>query len=601
MTAVHDAFLSDADALRQQALQAYTSNGPAAALEPLIRAVTLDPLHADALADLAGTELALDRAEEALGHARRALVLEPEHDAGRYALACALERRGDVPQAIEALRRLVADESFRARNAELAWAAADLLAQWTGEPGAPPTLRILDPASVGFRDRFDVLAKYLYALARLGILPAWANVDPVSLYRRHIHLRTGGVEPGDEGRKASLDDFVAQFDALIDGMARNGFDLAHPVPLSAEDGLPRNGAHRLAAALAARCHVAVVAEAGPGGRWDDAWFRSNGFLLEERNALLRAWLSIKPTNAVVIVLWSAVADEWNAIEAAIDAEMPIVSRRTVELPRPGFDEMVRDMYAFDWGPRVGENIERKVALLAEHAARVRVLFAEAPADAPQGLARELKTRIRERFAGLSPIERFTTLHVSESEAESRHLAALFASANNLHWLAHRRAPRAELIERLVELREEAVRRGFSVDDCCVVGASVLDAFGLRLADDLDFTLRREPRAAHFHDGVSNLTRTLDVVSRGYPRSFTAAPAIEDDRMIDDPACHFLVRGVRFADPRIVMTRKQHQRREKDLRDVSLLSEWFECIASSSIAHVSTEVQQRAAGAAPALG
>ena len=93
----------------------------------------------------------------------------------------------------------------------------------------------------------------------------------------------------------------------------------------------------------------------------------------------------------------------------------------------------------------------------------------------------------------------------------------------------------------------------------------------------DFTLRSAQRAAHFDDGVTRLGPTVDVVTRNYPRSFTAAPAIDDDRMIDDPDCHFLVRGVRFADPRIVMTRKQHQRRDKDLRDVAALSDWFERI------------------------
>lgn len=247
---------------------------------------------------------------------------------------------------------------------------------------------------MSFRERFDVLVKYLYALARLGLLPAWANVDPVSLYRRHIHLRTGGVEPGDEVRKANLDDFVSQFDVLIDTMARDGFDLAHPVLLSAEDGLPRNGAHRLAAVLAARCHVAVVSKAGPGGRWDDAWFSANGFSVEERNVLLRAWISIKRESAVVVVLWSPVEAEWDAIEAAVDAEMPIVSRRTFALPRAGFDEMVHDIYSFDWCSRTGENIARKVSLLASHAPRVRVLFAEVPADVSSTLVRDVKLRLR---------------------------------------------------------------------------------------------------------------------------------------------------------------------------------------------------------------
>lgn len=572
MTTTHDAFLCNVDLLRQQALEVYVGGDVATARELFLRAVEADPLNADALADLAGTELELGRATAALGHARRALVLDPEHDAGRYAFACALEGCGRTAQAIEALRGLTADDGFCARNAVLAQSAGRLLARWAGEPEADDGLRILDPASLGFRGRFDILVKYLYALGRLGLLPGWANLDPVSLYRRHIHLRTGGIEPGDEIRKACLEDFVTQFDTLIDAMARDGFDLAYPVPLSVDDGLPHNGAHRIAAALAVRCHVAAVPQDGPGGRWDDAWFGAHGFPLEERNVLLRAWASIKRADAAVVVLWSPVEAAWEEIEAALDRHMPVVSSRTVVLPRPGFDEMVHDMYAFDWGPRTGENIARKVALLAGHAPRVRVLFVERPPDAAPTPIRELKAQLRERFAAFSPADRFTTLHVSESEAETRHLMAMFTSTNNLRWLAHRRAPRADLLERLVELRTRVDSLGFSPDECCVVGGSVLDALGLREAGDLDFTLRHAQRAAHFDAGVTRLSPTLDVVSCGYPRSFTAMPAIDDERMIDDPDCHFFVRGVRFADPRIVMTRKQHQRRDKDLRDVALLSE-----------------------------
>ncbi len=61
----------------------------------------------------------------------------------------------------------------------------------------------------------------------------------------------------------------------------------------------------------------------------------------------------------------------------------------------------------------------------------------------------------------------------------------------------------------------------------------------------------------------------------YPRSFSSEPALTDDEIIARPENYFLVRGIRFADPRIVMTRKQHQRRDKDMRDVQLLSHFFE--------------------------
>jgi hypothetical protein len=407
------------------------------------------------------------------------------------------------------------------------------------------------------------------------LLSPWLQRPVQTLYRRHIHVRTGGQEPGDAARKGSIADFVQAFDALVDDMAAHGFRPVHPVPLSADDGLPRNGAHRLAAALAVGCAVTAVHEPGPGGRWGWDWFRDHGFGLDDRNLLLRAWAEVKGQHAQIALLWSPVESAWPEIEAALDAEMPIVAARTIELPRPGFDEMLRDVYSHDWGPRTGENIERKIALLAGHAPCVRLLFLERPADAADDLPRRLKLRLREAWAGLSPVDDFTCLHVSESTAETGHLLRMFTSENNLRWLRRRATLRGAVIERLVQMRQHVLGLGMQPTECCVVGASVLDAFGLRESDDVDFTLRRALRKRHFHDGVTALSEALDVVSAGYPRSFSDEPAIDDDRLIGDPDCHFLVRGVPFADPRIVLARKQHQRRDKDIRDLGLLSAFLD--------------------------
>ena len=561
---------------RARALEAYVAGDLTVAHDLFAEAVTIDPLYADAIADLAAAELERGNAGLAVRWARRALVLEPDHDAARFTLALAAQAAGEADEAARVLKALVADKEFASRNPELIHAARQRLYEIEGvDCPYDSGLQIVDPTRASFRHRFDILVKYLYALGRLGMLPAWCNVDVDSLYRRHIHLRTGGIEPGSERDKNSLEHYLHDFDQLIASMASDGFDPAHPVPLSSVDGLPHNGAHRIAAALAARCHIAAVHEDGPGGRWDEDWFRTHGFSREERNVLLRAWASIKKAHACVALLWSPVESAWPALEAEIDAAMPVVSRRTIELPAAAFAEFVRDVYTFDWGPRTGENIERKVGLLSAHPPRVRVLFVERPCDASEDLARTTKLALRERFAHLCPVDEFTTLHLSESERETEHLMRIVASENNLRWLRHRSVPRDTLVERLAEMHAAMLTRGVPAPQCCVVGGSVLDAFGLREADDVDFTLASIPREAHFDAGVTQLSETLDVVTRNYPRSFTDEPPLDDDQLIGNPSHHFIVRGIPFADPRIVLVRKQHQRRDKDLRDVTLLAEFLE--------------------------
>jgi len=358
-------------------------------------------------------------------------------------------------------------------------------------------------------------------------------------------------------------------------MASEGFDPTQPVPYSRANGLPLNGAHRIAAALAIGCDIAVQLCDGDGGHWDLEWFRAHGFSRDDRDLLLRTWAAIKGVKASVALLWSPVEAHWAEIERELARTMTIVEGRTIELSRPAHTELVHDIYSFDWGPRTGANIARKIDLLAQHPPRLRVLFCELADEAPSDAPRRMKLALRDAYAHASPVDHFTTLHVSESEAETRHLLRIFASRNNLHRLRQRPALRGEFIDLLIDLRSALNARAIAIDDCCVVGSSILDVFGLRAADDVDFTLKSTVRFAQFDGGVTHLTPRVDVVSFNYPRSFSSAPALTDDEMIADPAAHFYVRGIRFADPDIVLTRKQHQRRDKDLRDAALLGRWLE--------------------------
>jgi hypothetical protein len=569
--ALLDALCGAAD-LRQKGLAAYAEGRLQQARELFEAARQADPVDADILADLAAVVLESNDAGAAARFAARALALEPAHDAARLTLALARAQLGAIDDAVARLGALLADEPpLRNRDAGLAALAQAHLVR-LGGGAAGPEWRVVDPRALGLKHRFDVVAKYLYCRSRLGRLPPWVNVDVRALYAKHIHIRTGGAEPGDESRKGSLADFLGQFDALIDDMARRGFDPAHPIPLSSEDGLPRNGAHRLAAALAVGCDVAVIRQDGAGGRWPYEWFRNCGFAAEELNVLLRGWAEIKAEHAGVVLLWSPVEAAWPQIEARVDDAMSVVAARTVDLPRPAFEELVRDIYSFDWGPQIGENIARKIGLLAAHAPRLRVLFTERPAGSPDDLPRALKSEIRDAWQHLSAVDRYTTVHVSESAMEARHLMAIFASENNMRWLGLR-AERPTLDANLVEMARLARDRGVDpLNDCCVVGSSVLDALGLRAADDVDFTLRSTLRFEHFDGGVTRLGPKVDVVSFNYPRSFSTQAAATDDELIDDPSLHFRVRGIRFADPRVVLARKQHQRRDKDLRDVALLAQ-----------------------------
>lgn len=560
---------------RKLAFKCYSVEDFSGAHEHFLLSLNADPLNADTLADLASLALQENQTESAIRWGKRAVALEPAHDAARYTLAGAFRELGNIESSIAILNALLEDKQLSSRAPDLALAARQDLAELLGRPSLTSNLIVINPRELFLGKRLDILVKYLYARQFLGLQPKQTNIDATRLYRQHIHLRTGGAEPGDSDRKATLEDFVKQYDALINSMAEIGFDPSMPAPISADDGLPLNGAHRLGAALAIGCDVAVTFENKPGGLWDFNWFRDHGFSRDDLNLLLRTLAELKPEHLTITILWSPVENNWDALESRINESMPVVNSRTLEFSRHAFNELVHDMYSFDWGPRTGENIDRKIKLLANFPPSVRVIFSERPFDSDPSLPKSLKIALRDAYSDTVPVDYFTTLHISESAAETAHLVSIFTNENNLLRLSQRKSPRPELIDMLVEMTELLTKQQIAVSDCCVVGAAVLDALSIRPADDVDFTLISEERFKHYHGGVTQLTPRVDVVSYNYPRSFSSEPALTDDEMIARPENYFLVRGIRFADPRIVMTRKQHQRRDKDMRDVQLLSHFFE--------------------------
>ncbi len=434
----------------------------------------------------------------------------------------------------------------------------------------------IDAHSLSLRDRADIVVKYMYAARKLNRAPDFLDgVDVSRLYRQHIHIRTGGQEPGDEARKGSLQDFVDQFDELIESVRVRGFIKGNAIPLSSQNNLPVNGAHRIATALALGCKIPTIRRDFPGGLWDVNWFMNAGFRQEEINLILKAIAFLKPEKFLVSILWSPVEEAWDQIQSEIDAKAPVLFSRTLNLARDSFEEMVCDIYSFDWGPEVGQNILRKISLLREFPSKVRLVFSEV--DSAQGThcGRQLKEEIRTKYSGMSPLDHFTTVHVSESPAETNHLLNIFCSENNLFHLSRRKRLRPEFVTMLANY--VAVLRAHQLNpaDCCVVGGAAVDVLGLRSADDVDFTLREAIRFARFNGGVTRLDGGVDVVAFNYPRSFSDEAPLTDEHIIKRPAHHFFARGLKFVDPSVALTRRQHQRREKDLRDLKSLARYLD--------------------------
>jgi hypothetical protein len=186
------------------------------------------------------------------------------------------------------------------------------------------------------------------------------------------------------------------------------------------------------------------------------------------------------------------------------------------------------------------------------------------------VADEVKGRCRRLAAAKVAPGSYLAAHAGASRSETLNLVRVLLSPNNLRQLRRRRAAgaRAELLAWLAECRAACGREHIDLADICVVGSSPLELIGVRPSTDVDFTLRSGYRRARYGSGVTALAPSVDIVTEGYHRS-RGRPAVADDDLIDNPDHHFVFRGIKFANPEIVLDMKDFYRRDKDVRDLEL--------------------------------
>lgn len=430
-------------------------------------------------------------------------------------------------------------------------------------------LQHVSPEVLFTAKRFDLCVKYLYARFLIDLNNSNSSIDPVGLYFRHIHLRTKGKEP-DNLEKVSLNDYQISFAKLLESIKQHGFDDNHAIPL-AQDTCLLNGAHRVAAAKALRLdEVPVVfTDRLKGIGWDFDWFAQRAFNLEELNELLLCWLENTPERGHIFILWPAVIEHWDSITKDIANDLELITQREINCTALGFSELVKDIYSTDAVADFMPNIIAKLETLSAYQPKLRVLVVYG--DTLR--VRAVKEKIRQQYAAIMPEHLFCTLHASSDYKEAMHLGHIFFHQATLELLKNRASPLSETIcYWIAEAKKALLNRNVSVLNGCVVGGAVLDAYGIRNADDLDMTVTHTVRQAHFSDKASPLTDAIDIVNKDYAKSVSGV--ISDDILLTDRALHIYVRGFKFASLDVVRQRKSYSQREKDMADLSKISCYY---------------------------
>ncbi len=435
-------------------------------------------------------------------------------------------------------------------------------------------LGVVDPLELLTPDRFDLAIKFIYARHReLGVESAWAR----ELYHAHIKAFSGGTCREGDGSKVNIDDYFQAFDRLLDEVRDQGFDRERSLVPVARGNALIDGAHRATACLLHRRPVAVLAFDRTDDRFGFEYFRKQGLDEKHADAAALQYCRLRPDTFVVTVFPSAEGRE-DEVRALLNHHGRLVYAKRVQLNRRGARNLICELYAGEpWlgdlrNGFAGANGKMEPCFRKDGAVRVYILQAAALDQ-----VRALKVAIRDLF-GIGN----HSVHINDTHAQTLQLAQLFLNANSIHFLNHAELKFfARFARHLERYRQWLATSGADAENFCIDGSSVMAAYGLRDAQDLDV----------LHCGPADFGPVMPEVNSHNPDAHHHTTTRDD--IIFNPDNHFYAFGLKFASLDVVRRLKAKRNEGKDRKDVALID------ACLGIASTSSTAPLAAAPAGPA--
>ncbi len=405
-----------------------------------------------------------------------------------------------------------------------------------------------------YRSRVDLLIRERlveeYLLGEIG-------PQVLDIYLRMINRRNRGRE----GAKTGVHDFRASFTRLIESIKKDGFNRECPIQISSTTGQLVDGAHRLSICRSLGVQPRLEAVLGEGRSWDAQWFVENSFSKKDLNYLAKLIFQKFPNNLSVGVVWGSSAETWRKIKTEFGTSLFLNFQYRV--PPHSFSQLVFDLYSLDSPSSKSHAIQQKVSFLRGVGPEITVFVVWT--DDWKGLAAGKK---KLGFCLAGPEKRSLGFHLADSPREAHYDRQLLLSDTNDFFYQKRRLefenPAFE--ERLIRASHILAEAGIPQDEACIVGGGVLQAFGLRTSDDVDFVASRAHRGKIAPEGPTQVEPGVDFARTNYSRSVSGTP-LPDDDLVHNSDRYFMSRGFKFANLEVIRARKIWESRQSDIGGV----------------------------------
>lgn len=341
-----------------------------------------------------------------------------------------------------------------------------------------PTLQEVDPRELVHWKRLDLIPKINLAQQLFEMRPPeMASRE----YREIIRVFSGGTfrEPGQESKR-DFESFMRAFSELVTSIRQQGFVAEKSVVAVSRDGIPLDGSHRIAAAIACGTPITIAQFDIAGPDYGFSYFLKGGVDEYVLDGYLLETMRYRNDHDSFII-WPKKHDETlRQLKAQIQAQGGgILRSQTTTANWPGLVALVADIYRdHHWvgnGASGYRGAQQKALSVFAEPCKVSLVTTTGTT------ANAVKERVRELHG-----QGNDTLHSTDTPKESLSVASSLLSPQTRHFLQHGNMLRFPRTLRLIdELRTTVHEVTDAGDHLAVVGSAVLGIYGLRAPNDID--------------------------------------------------------------------------------------------------------------------
>lgn len=407
-----------------------------------------------------------------------------------------------------------------------------------------------NPLNLISASRLDVFARTDFVRAQL--------LDQSGLWGRtlyHSHLIAMGASDSfaENGTKISVSDYFLEFSQLIKSMKDQGYrQELGAIPVTTE-GIT-NGAHRLAAALELSIPVFASTTSEPFASYDYRFMRKRKLARVFVDAMAFNLIRMSK-NTRSIVVFGQSREVVDAIEHEVRKTAGVVIRTHIELTEIGKRRVVQLAYGHKGWWNRAKLLEKMTSERFDGSPASCDLIFTHESDLSSLSSRKVSLR---KLLSSSHFER--RIHGTDDHFDTVFLAEFALNTNSI--LFANTAPLGSE-DRIFAILEGLVPQSDlarTESSWCIDGSSVLELFGLRQANDIDFV-------------VCNGSRAPAILRRaGTDHAKEYAPGFVDPfEIVVDPRNHLIYKGLKFISPSALLSQQFRSSDTKSKSDVAHLT------------------------------